>query len=373
MNKDTWYERELTIDEEASTLTIWDDTSKLGVVETMISELPDKIGLADQDAVDAAKAAFDALGDELQGQLNQELKEKLDAAIEAVQEAQKQADEAAKLVKAVAEKEKIGLADKELVDNALAAMAKLDDAQKAVVEAAVKNAAQVLANAKAAIDAAQKQAEAVARQISALANVGADDEGRVNDARKALAGLDDAQKALVNKLLGASAEAKIAEAAKKVSDAKAAAKPVLPAAGTVLTDGSSNYVVETPGSTVAYQGPVSKKVKKVVVPNTVTIDGVTYTVDSIAPNACRNCKKLTNVTISASITSIGANAFSGTKSLKNVTIKSKQIKKIGKKAFYKSGSKNYKKLKVKVPKSKLKAYRKLLKNAKLSSKAKVTK
>ena len=245
----------------------------------------------------------------------------------------------------------------------------------------------------------KEAADAVSQMLDALkADSGLEDKAAVEEARAAYDALTDAQKALVDpsalgnlkaaeesvkkaeeaakKAAEEAAKKAAEEAAKKAAEEaakKAAEQAAPPAAGTVLTDGTANYVVETPGSTVAYQGPVSKKVKKVVVPNTVAIDGVTYTVDSIAPNAFRNCKNLTNATIPSNITSIGANAFAGTKNLKNVTIKSKQIKKIGKKAFYKSGSKNYKKLKVKVPKSKLKAYRKLLKNAKLSSKAKVTK
>lgn len=56
----------------------------------------------------------------------------------------------------------------------------------------------------------------------------------------------------------------------------------------------------------------------------------------------------------------------------NVTKKTCK-KKVGKDAFKKMGSSNYKKVKVKVPSKKLKAYKKILKKKGLSSKAKVKK
>lgn len=68
------------------------------------------------------------------------------------------------------------------------------------------------------------------------------------------------------------------------------------------------------------------------------------------------CKKLKKVTIGKNIAKIGANAFSGNKNLKTITVKSANIKSVGAKAF-KGISK---KAKIKVPKSKLKAYKKLL-------------
>lgn len=52
--------------------------------------------------------------------------------------------------------------------------------------------------------------------------------------------------------------------------------------------------------------------------------------------------------------------------------KTKLLKKntVGSKAFTKAGSKNYKKLKVKVPKKKLKLYKKILRKKGLSKKTK---
>ena len=88
--------------------------------------------------------------------------------------------------------------------------------------------------------------------------------------------------------------------------------------------------------------------------------------------AFKNNKTITKVTIGSNITSIGKQAFSGCKNLKTITIKTKNLtaKSVGAKAFAKAGSSNYKKLTVKVPKSKKTLYKKLLKKKGLSPKAK---
>ena len=124
-----------------------------------------------------------------------------------------------------------------------------------------------------------------------------------------------------------------------------------------------------------------KSTKTVTVPATVRIDGVSYKVTSIAASAFRNNKKLTRVVIGNNIVSIGKNAFAGCTKLTSVTI-CKNVKTIGKNAF--KGCENVKTIKIKsthltsgsiaddafadipedatikVPKSKYKAYLKLL-------------
>ena len=69
----------------------------------------------------------------------------------------------------------------------------------------------------------------------------------------------------------------------------------------------------------------------------------------------------------ANVVKIGASAFQGCKKLAKVTVKSKKLKSIGKKAFKSTSSK----IKVKVPKAKKAAYKKMLKKAGLSKKGKV--
>lgn len=54
---------------------------------------------------------------------------------------------------------------------------------------------------------------------------------------------------------------------------------------------------------------------KVVIPDIVTVDGVTYNVTSIASGAFKNSKKIRSVTIGKNIDEIASGAFSGCTSL----------------------------------------------------------
>ena len=144
---------------------------------------------------------------------------------------------------------------------------------------------------------------------------------------------------------------------------------LLPDSGAIVKDTKSVYTVATAGATLTYKAPINKKAKKVTIPATVTIDGITYKVTDIAPNAFKGCKKLKKITIGTGITTIGKKAFAGCKNIKNIIVKSKSLKKIGKNAFKGIN----KAAKIKVPKNKLKAYKKLFKKAKLAKSIKVTK
>lgn len=94
------------------------------------------------------------------------------------------------------------------------------------------------------------------------------------------------------------------------------------------------------------------------IPSTVTINGITYKVTSIAKNAFKNNKALKGITINENVTKINANAFKGCSNLKVIKIKSKNLKTVGKNAF--KGI--HKKAKIKVPSKSLKKYQILLKN-----------
>ncbi|MBO4337486.1 MAG: BspA family leucine-rich repeat surface protein [Lachnospiraceae bacterium] len=127
-----------------------------------------------------------------------------------------------------------------------------------------------------------------------------------------------------------------------------AASPVVAARGTVLKDnsGKNSYKVTSSDPTapcVAYAGSLDKNAKKVVIPATVTIDGIEYKVTSIADNAFKN-SSVTKVVIGKNVTTIGSGAFMNCKNLKSLTLPA-GIKKIGKKAFY--GCKNLKTIKIK--------------------------
>ena len=157
------------------------------------------------------------------------------------------------------------------------------------------------------------------------------------------------------------------------------------AIGSIITDKSGNSYKVTGGDTnnptVAFTKPKNKAKGKFTVPDRVKIGNVTYKVTSIAANAFKNnkkitkvtigsnvttigkkafygCSRLTAVTIGKNVTSIGASAFENCKKLKTITIKSSKLKTVGKKAFKKIHSKAV----IKVPKKKLKPYKKLLNN-----------
>ena len=137
----------------------------------------------------------------------------------------------------------------------------------------------------------------------------------------------------------------------------------LPAVGTKVTsdDGKATYKITKSAlknKTVTYVATTNKKASTITIPDTVVISGVTYKVTAVEKNAFVNNKKLKTVTIGKNVTAIGAKAFYGCKNIKTIIIKSKKLttKKIGSKAF----SKTPKKMTVKVPKNKFKAYKKML-------------
>ena len=122
--------------------------------------------------------------------------------------------------------------------------------------------------------------------------------------------------------------------------------------------------------TVTYVKP-KKNVKKVSIPATITVKGVKYQVTAVSKDAFKNNKKVTQVTIDKNVKNIGKNAFYGCKNLKKVIIKTTKLTKktVGKNAF--KGI--HKKATIKVPKKKLNAYKKLLKNAGTNKSVKVVK
>ena len=184
--------------------------------------------------------------------------------------------------------------------------------------------------------------------------------------------------------------------------------------GATFTSGSYKYKV-TSSSAVAFTGFAKKETSKVTIPKTVKYGGKTFKVTAVASKALKGKTKVTQVTIGANVKTIGVSAFEGCKKLSKVTIGSavttiddkafrkctalksitipSKVTKIDKQAFY--GCKNlktitikatklktvgkeslkgiYAKATIKVPKSKLTAYKKLLKKGGLGSKVKVVK
>ncbi|MGI6032286.1 MAG: leucine-rich repeat protein [Coriobacteriales bacterium] len=136
-----------------------------------------------------------------------------------------------------------------------------------------------------------------------------------------------------------------------------------------FTKGSGIYKVTSAKKHTLALTKVKKNAKKLVIPSTLKVNGVSYKVTEIKKSACCKARKLKSVVIGKNVKKIGAKAFYKCKKLKRITIKSKLLKKsrVGKKAF----SKIAKRPLVKVPKSKLKTYKKLLFKAGLTKRAKV--
>ena len=145
---------------------------------------------------------------------------------------------------------------------------------------------------------------------------------------------------------------------------------ILAAKGKTYKIGKAYYKVTNAAAkngTVTFVKPDKKTYKTFSVPSTVKIGKYTYKVTEIGKNAFRSQKKLVKVTIGSNVRKIGAYAFYGSKRLKNVVIKSRVLKSVGKNAFRKI----YAKATVKVPGSKLKNYKKVLKGKGLSNKARI--
>ncbi len=166
-----------------------------------------------------------------------------------------------------------------------------------------------------------------------------------------------------------------------------------PSRGTVLKDKKNevSYRVLAQDRVEFYKAD-NKRTGKIVIPSTVSMDGVKFKVTDISDNAFSGCKKLKSVTIGKAVTTIGNKAFFKCTSLKKITLPA-GVTKIGKKAFYgckklktitikskKLNSKSvgtqafkglYKKAVIKVPKKQKKAYTKWLKKKGITKKMKI--
>ena len=138
--------------------------------------------------------------------------------------------------------------------------------------------------------------------------------------------------------------------------------------GTVLVKDGVTYRITADG-TVEYQKADAKAKGTVVIPATVTLQGTTYKVTSIAAKAFYNNKKLKKIVIGKNLVQIGKKAFYGCSNLKNIVIKTKELtaKTVGKKAFYKV----HKKAVVKVPKKCKKQYKIWLKKTGITGQRKI--
>lgn len=113
--------------------------------------------------------------------------------------------------------------------------------------------------------------------------------------------------------------------------------------------------------TVAYLGPIKTTRTAATIPAKVTIENHTFQVTTIANGAFAGNKKLKKVLIGKNIKKINTNAFKGCHNLSKITIRTTKLTKtsIGKHAFKKINAKAT----IKVPRTKLKRYKKYMKAA----------
>lgn len=144
--------------------------------------------------------------------------------------------------------------------------------------------------------------------------------------------------------------------------------------GDTFITGSLKYkITKMPTSkadgTVQVVAIANKKVKTISVPSAVKHKEFRFKVTSMASNVFKNNIRVTAITIGNGIAKIPTKAFSGDKKLKSITIRSKKLKKVGSKAFYKIHSK----AKIKVPAKNLKKYRRILNKKGQKSSVKIVK
>lgn len=136
----------------------------------------------------------------------------------------------------------------------------------------------------------------------------------------------------------------------------------LPKTGTKYTVGGNQYTVLKAGLSVRFS-KANPKAKTATIPNTITVDGISYKVTEIGANAFKNNKKVKKVTIGANVVKIANKAFNKCPSLRNVIIKTTLLTK--KTASKKCFSKVHKKMIIKVPKKVKKTYVKIFKGFKV--------
>lgn len=95
---------------------------------------------------------------------------------------------------------------------------------------------------------------------------------------------------------------------------------------------SLQYEVTSSNTVQVVHSEDYKNLTEIVIPETVVIDGKTYTVTSIGEKAFEDCYKLTSVTIPNTVTSIGGSAFWFCTNLTSITIP-KSVTSIGFRAF----------------------------------------
>jgi hypothetical protein len=112
--------------------------------------------------------------------------------------------------------------------------------------------------------------------------------------------------------------------------------------GTLIKKKAATYKVVSIGKTrtVSYEKPTNKKAKKQTIPAQISYKGKTYKVVSVKAKAFYKNTKLQKVTIGKNVKKIGKKAFYGCKKLSAIQVKTKQLKRktVAKNAFKKIAS-----------------------------------
>lgn len=116
---------------------------------------------------------------------------------------------------------------------------------------------------------------------------------------------------------------------------------------------------------------IKKSVSDVVIKDTIVINGVKCKITAVAENIFKNNKKIKSVKIGKNVKSIGAKAFYNCKNLYVITINTTKLteKSVGANTF----GKLMENVKIKVPSSKLNAYKKILYKKGISKKSNIIK
>ena len=141
---------------------------------------------------------------------------------------------------------------------------------------------------------------------------------------------------------------------------------VTPVKNNKKSDAASYKVTDVKKKTVTYSKTKTTS-KKVVVPDTITVNGTKLKVTAVGASAFAGNKKIKTVTLGKNITKIGTKAFYKAKNLSQITVNGNTIKSIGKNAF--SGVK--KNCKITVLAKDKKQYKKIVKLIKKAGAKKV--
>ncbi len=131
--------------------------------------------------------------------------------------------------------------------------------------------------------------------------------------------------------------------------------------GRKITVNNINYeIMSVEGTKTVKVTVIEKATKEVIIPSVIPFNKSRYKVTAIGSNAFKSNKNLLKIEIGTNINSIGENAFNGCKNLKNITIKSNKLVagKVGSNAFRGINNNAI----IKVPKSKIKTYKKIIRD-----------